>query len=151
MTANVIALDKATKLVQKTAKAKIGEYQPQAGPFAAWDPLSPATLYGFMHPAGFYIPGKVQLGYAPPDNPLLRTGEMRATIERKFDNREGHVGSDDQVMVWQELGTRFMPPRSVLGGAAVETSDRVAVIIGDEIAVSLGAESVLGSSRIAIA
>lgn len=140
-TAEIDALDKATALLQKKAKDKIGHYQPEAGPFLEWAPLAPATLSE-----------KEGLGYSPPDNPLLRTGETRASIQRKFEvsgtgpvhESVGLVGSDDDVMVWQELGTRTIPPRSVLGSTAVENADRVAKIIGSTVAWSLMGSGVAG-------
>ena len=132
--ADRLALDKSTALIQKHAKAKIGEYQEAAGPFASWAPLAVST-----------VAEKQALGYAPPDNPLLRTGEMRASIQRNFNAIEGHVGSDDPVMEWQELGTRHIPPRSALGAAAIEKGDEVAAICGSTIAlVMYGSEEAFG-------
>jgi phage gpG-like protein len=52
------------------------------------------------------------------DSPLLETGEMRDSIEWNADEHEGHVGSNDDKAVWQELGTSRIPPRSFLAGAA---------------------------------
>ncbi len=122
-------LDKATKLIQKTAKAKIGDYQEQAGPFAPWAPLAAST-----------IAEKQSLGYTgqvSEDDPLLRTEEMRESIERTFGAKEGYVGSNSDIMVYQELGTRHIPPRSVLGGAAAEKGKEVSEIIGEQTYLTL--------------
>lgn len=130
------ALDRATALIQKTAKAKIGDYQPGAGPFVPWAQLAPST-----------IAEKQSLGYTgqvSEDDPLLRTGDMRESIERRFDHSVGLVGSDSDVMVYQELGTRTIPPRSVLGSAAVETADKVAKIVGEQTVIALMGEHVFG-------
>lgn len=133
--ANVAALEAATKLIQKHAKSKIGEYQPEAYPFAPWQDLAPST-----------ITEKQRLGYTgqvSEDDPLLRTGEMRESIERSVGLTSGFVGSNSDVMVWQELGTRHIPPRSVLGGAAVEKADEVAEIVGEAVMIALRGEDVV--------
>jgi hypothetical protein len=119
---------------RKKAKEKIGEYQKAAGPFAAWASLSPAT-----------IDDRVYQGYTP-DDPLLRTGEMRDSIEHKVIGNEGHVGSDSDIAVWQELGTPSIPARSFLGGAAFE----LAPVISREIGVEYVAFLSGGGKRIAV-
>lgn len=95
------------------AKGYIGHLQPE------WAPLSDATIEGFMHPAGFWITGKRDLGFAGPDyEPLERSGQMRDSIEPFADGLTGGVVSDDKVMLFQEMGTpgaQFpIPPRPVL-------------------------------------
>lgn len=104
-------LKHAAETIEKEAKSAIGEYQEVAGPFGAWAPLSPATLSG-----------KAELKYSPPDNPLLREGDLRESIEHTVRGNEAVVGSNSDVAVWQELGTPGakypIPPRSFLGRAA---------------------------------
>jgi hypothetical protein len=83
---------------------------------------------------GHHFPGKIELGYAPPDNPLLREGDLRASYGSKVEQTTmgvtGYVGSDSDIAVWQELGTSNakhpIPPRSVLGRAAFVKGDAVA-------------------------
>src|SRR6185437_2002544 len=75
-------LSAAGDLVLKETQDVIGHYQQAAGPFKAWEPLSEATLLGGVTPEGHHFPGKIELGYAPPDNPLLRTGHMRGSVEK---------------------------------------------------------------------
>ena len=120
-------LRRAALMVEREAKAEIGHYQEADGPFPAWEPLSQATLEGFHHPAAGWIPGKVELGYAPPDNPLLRDGWLRESIGSTVEGHEAAAGSDDEVAVWQELGTPNamypIPPRSFLGRAGVKKQD----------------------------
>jgi phage gpG-like protein len=48
---------------------------------------------------------------------LLETGEMRDSISWTAHGNEGHVGSNNDKAVWQELGTSRIPPRSFLAGA----------------------------------
>lgn len=117
-----LAMEKAAKLVEDEAKQEIGTYQKAAGPFEAWEPLAEATLAE-----------KERAGYAPPDSPLLRTGEMRDSIQHHSTAEEAEVGSDDDRAIWQELGTNRIPPRSFLGGAAVRKADDVAKIIEEAI------------------
>jgi hypothetical protein len=125
-TLNHRMLEKSAEIIEERAKEKIGEYQDQAGPFAAWAPLAESTLAE-----------KEALGYAPPDNPLLRTGEMRDSIEHKVIGDEAHVGSDNDKALWQELGTASIPPRSFLGGAAFEKEREVVELIGENTAMLL--------------
>lgn len=124
------ALKLGAEMIEKEAKAEIGTYQNAAGPFPAWDPLSEATLQGFSAPGIGHIPGKEELGYAPPDNPLLREGDMRDSIEHTVEGNTAVVGTNDEVALYQELGTpnaRYpIPPRSFLGRAAFVKSEAVA-------------------------
>ena len=116
----IAGLRAAATIVAEAADGYIGEYQPAAGPFPAWKPLSQATLHGGVSPSGHKFKGKIDLGFAPPDRPLLRTGFMRDTIESSVGPGKMVVGSDDEVAFWQELGTRYMPARSFIGRAMFE-------------------------------
>lgn len=124
------ALEKAAKVVKKRAKAKIGKYQDEAPPFAGWAELADSTKTD-----------RVQQGYAE-NEPLLRTGEMRDSIEHKVIGNEAHVGSNNDKAVWQELGTENIPPRSFLGGAAAEETPKIVGIIGESAVLSLVGEGV---------
>ena len=58
-----------TATAVERAKGYIGNQQDE------WALLSNATIEGFRHAYGFWIPGKRELGYSPPDyEPLLRSG-----------------------------------------------------------------------------
>lgn len=109
-------LEKAAVIVEAEVKASIGHYQ------EGWAPLSQATLEGFFHPLAGWIKGKVEIGYAPPDNPLLRTGALREDYHHTVHGHEAVVGSNSDIAVWQELGTPNamypIPARPVLAGAA---------------------------------
>ena len=58
----------------------------------------------------------------PEDEPGLRTGEMRESIEAKVvvADELAYVGSSDDKLVWFELGTKSEPPRSLLMMAALK-------------------------------
>jgi len=77
------------------------------GYFARWAPLAVRT-----------IDDKTKLGFGPPDyQPLLRSGQYRASISGTSIGLTGVVGSSDPVGVYHEFGTAEMPPRPVLGRA----------------------------------
>lgn len=121
------ALEEAAVVVETEAKAEIGTYQGDAGPFPAWQPLAPST-----------VEEKTKLGYAPPDNPLLREGDMRDSIEHTVVSpHEAQVGSNSDIAVYQELGTVTIPARSFLGGAAHRKGPEVAEIIGGRVVKAL--------------
>jgi phage gpG-like protein len=129
------ALERAARLVEAEAKASIGDYQPEAGQFAAWAQLADVT-----------ISEKEKLGYAPPDNPLLREGALRDSIEHVVGDKEAVVGSNSPVAEYQELGTQHIPPRSFLGGAAVRKGSDVAELLGSATVMALVGEEVAGGS-----
>jgi phage gpG-like protein len=104
--------------IEKAAKEEIGHYQPAVGPFPAWAELADSTKADRM-----------RQGFSEND-PLLRTGELRDSISSEVVGLEAVVGSDSDVMVWQELGTKTIPPRPVLGPAAISNEDRIKEILG---------------------
>ena len=125
------ALEQCAKLVKKRAKAKLGEYQEQAGPFAAWAALADST-----------VADRERQGYAG-DEPLLRTGALRDSIEHVVAGGVAQVGSNSDIAVYQELGTKHTPPRSFLGGAAVESLDEVKAVLGGSAVAALVGEQVV--------
>lgn len=118
----VLSLHKGLKTVaraiEKTAKKEIGTYQPEVGYFAAWEELADSTKRD-----------RVRQGFTE-DEPLLRTGELRDSISHEVGGLEAVIGSDSDVMVWQELGTKTIPPRAVLGPAAIHNEEKVGKILG---------------------
>jgi phage gpG-like protein len=86
---------RACQMVADEAKRVIGEG------YEDWPALKPETLAR-----------KIRSG------PLLETGELRASIEWHAEGNHGEVGSNLDKAVWHELGTRAIPPRSFLAGAA---------------------------------
>jgi hypothetical protein len=130
-------LREGAEIIQAEAKAEIGHIQAEAGPFPAWDPLAEATIEGW----GGH-PGKAELGHAPPDyDPLLRTGEMRDSIEVSADQTNAAVGSNSDKALWQEFGTpnakHPIPPRSFLGRAAFLKGEEAAKAVGKAVTDAL--------------
>jgi hypothetical protein len=95
-------------VVAAAAKEKIGDYQEAAGPFEAWSPLAESTKED-----------RIRKGFSE-DDPGLRSGAMRDSIEYVVLPGEVQIGSNDDDLLWFELGTTKQPPRSVLGAAAFE-------------------------------
>jgi HK97 gp10 family phage protein len=95
------------QIVQKEAKAAIGNYR--AG--YNWPQLAESTQED-----------RVRKGF-PANEPLLRTGSLRESIEYTAPVHEGaevcgYVGSNHPHAIYNELGTARIPPRSFIGGAA---------------------------------
>ena len=126
-------LSKAAKVVEKEAKAEIGDYQGQDGPFVAWADLADATKAD-----------RVRQGF-PEDEPLLRTGDLRDSIGTAMspDGLEAQIGSNSDIAVYQELGTATIPPRSFLGGAMARKTDEVLAIVGASTATALVGDQVV--------
>lgn len=118
------ALEKAAQLVEKTAKERIGtEYED-------WPELAASTL-----------DEKARLGYSIPD-PLLRTGDMRESIEHHTEIHEAEVGSNEDKAVWHELGTSRMPARSFLASSARDKEDEIVEIVGGAVVIALTGEAI---------
>lgn len=113
--------------VAEDARQSIGTYQQAIGPYTAWTQLAASTLYN---------KAKSGLGKnGNPDTPLYATGAMAASIEYKVPNaQQAHVGSDDETLIWMEEGTTKMPPRPVLGPAALRTVPKFTGMFGRSIA-----------------
>jgi hypothetical protein len=130
------ALERAARVVEKEAKRSIGDYQNAAAPFAGWAELADSTKED-----------RVRQGY-PENEPELRDGTMRDGIEHTVIMHDvsgvAYVGSDSQILEWQELGTSKMPPRSILGGALVRKEEKVAELIGGSVYAALTGDQVHG-------
>ncbi len=123
------AMEQAALVVQNQAKSNIGHYQTGISPFADWASLADATR-----------DDRVRQGF-PEDDPLLRTGGLRDSIEHVVAPFEAAIGSNSEIAEYQELGTDKIPPRSFLGGAAVQTGEQVARILQQGVVTTLvGAE-----------
>jgi hypothetical protein len=128
------AMERAAVLIEREAKREIGHYQRAAGPFQAWAPLKPRT-----------VKEKTRLGYSPPDNPLLRTGKMRADINHAVrltgpEGMEAEIGANGVVPVVQSLGSaaRNIPARDFLGHAAVRKERAAVELLGVAVATAFG-------------
>ncbi len=118
LTATRQGLEVATAILQKEAKAEFGHYQAAEGPFASWAPLTDETMAEREH-----------LGFTPND-PLLRTGDLRNSIQRETSDWEGVVGSTSEIMPYHEFGTTKIPPRPVFGPAIYRKAEEIAQLIG---------------------
>jgi hypothetical protein len=128
------AFEEAAKVVEAEAKHEIGTYQDAAGPFAGWAELADSTK-----------DDRVNKGFTEND-PGLRTGEMRDSIDHASDDTGAVVGSNDDKMEWFELGTSKQPPRSVLGIAAVHKEPEIGHILGHHFTTALIGKGVVGGS-----
>jgi phage gpG-like protein len=114
-----LGLELCAQIVEASAKEEIGEYQGEVGAFPAWAPLVEST-----------VEEKERLGYAPPDNPLWRTGELKESISHEVENDEAVIGSDSEIMVYHEFGTSKMAMRPVLGPALAKNLEVIGAILG---------------------
>jgi phage gpG-like protein len=105
-------LEKACELLEKSAKHAIGTYE------FGWRQLEKETQ-----------DERERLGYER-NEPLLRTGELRDSIEHTVGQGEAWVGSNSMIAVYQELGTRTIPPRSFLSGAVNAKQEEVEKVFG---------------------
>jgi HK97 gp10 family phage protein len=83
---------------------------------------------------------RVKKGF-PANEPLLRSGEMRDSIEITIarDGMSAEIGSNNDKAVWAELGTSRAPPRPFLGPAADIMGPQIAKAAGRAaLAVMLG-------------
>ena len=128
-------LTKAALMIERDAKQSVGTYQDAAPPFAGWAELADSTK-----------DDRVRKGFSE-NEPELRTGALRDSYGHDVEmtgpmSGEAVIGSNSDVAVWQELGTKNMPPRTIIGGAAVRQSPKVAALIGKSVHMALVGEEV---------
>lgn len=112
-------LERCAQHVETTAQDAIGHYQAAVGPFPEWAPLAPAT-----------VADRVRQGFSP-DDPLLRTGDLRDSITHQVGALEAVIGSESDVALYQEMGTETIPPRPFLGPALIHNENRIKRILGE--------------------
>lgn len=105
--------EQGARIIEKDAKERIGSYQDAAGPFAAWANLAPST-----------VDDRIRKGFTP-DDPLERTGGLRKSYGHKTQGAVAVVGSASPIALYMEQGTSKMPPRAVVGPAAVASSGAI--------------------------
>ena len=90
----------------------------------AWVPLAAAT-----------VEEKTRLGYVgvvSATDPLLRTGQLRASIEvGDVSPTRADVGTDDPVAPYLEFGTSRIPPRSFIGSALFRRKPEIEAAVGE--------------------
>jgi len=123
-------LGRAAEIVEKAAKKRLGHYHRAVGPFPGWVPLAPVTRAD-----------RVRKGYTPND-PLLRSGELRDHITHDVHGFEAMIGvkgegADENgtdigdIATYMELGTENVPPRPYLGPAAYRNRKKVGLILAE--------------------
>ena len=120
-------LDEMATRIQERAREKIGHYQQESGPYNTWSQLKRSTQRE-----------RERHGFTPND-PLLRTGDLRDSIKKAVYGSFAVVGSDSMIAVYQELGTHgvgvdpatgyHVPPRPFLGPAAYESREWVGEVV----------------------
>lgn len=126
------AMQAGAESVKRDAQARIGHRQP------GWQELAEST-----------VAEKTRLGYAGvpvpggdgDQNPLLRTGDMRDSIKAEASAEGFVVGSADDVLAYQELGTSRIPPRPVLGPALLNTAPALTSVLGAAVEKTLAGEN----------
>lgn len=107
--------------LEKVAKEKIGHLQDQQGPFAEWEELAESTKLD-----------KENKGYVfnADYNPLYRTGALQDSITYSVIRSTLRVGSNDEIAIYQELGTINIPPRSFLGATFYQEHKAIKATLG---------------------
>lgn len=127
-------LEAAARIVQTEAKAEIGHYQGAISGLPAWAELADSTK-----------DDRVRHGFTEND-PGLRSGAMRDSIETNVSGHEATIGSDDDNLVYFELGTTKQPPRTVLAGALMRKEKGVAHEIGEKFVGAVVGGDVIGGA-----
>lgn len=109
-------LEYAGQVVEDEAKRLLGtyDYSPR------WAELADATKED-----------RLRQGFSE-NEPGKRTGEMSDSIHHQVERARHtvHIGSDNDKLVWFELGTVKQPPRTVLKGALLNVSDQLVHELG---------------------
>lgn len=107
----------AAEMLEKESKDKIGHLN------EGWAPLAESTKRD-----------KEKLGYVfnADYNPLYRTGELRDSIKGHY-NLNIHtlfLGSFSEIMLYQALGTKYIPPRDPIGSTMQQALPQIATLLG---------------------
>jgi len=125
-------LDAAAALIESEAKREFGVYQPATGPFVAWEELAESTKQD-----------RVDQGFSE-DEPLKRTGALRASVSREVHGLDAVVGSTSDLMIYHEFGTSRMPARPVFGPAWWRHKEAVASLIAQSAVLGITGARVFG-------
>jgi phage gpG-like protein len=106
-------LEEGSKILQQEAKRVLGTYD------YGWPQLALSTQAQ-----------RVAQGFTA-NEPLLRTGELRDSIEREVQHGAAYVGSNNEKALWHELGTSKAPPRPFLAGAAAAKHAEIGELAGE--------------------
>lgn len=113
------------RFIELESKSIIGhrQYGINGAGFGVWPDLADSTKED-----------KERKGFGNAGNdwqPLLRTGEMRDSITFTTGKHEVSIGSPSDILVYQELGTEFIPPRPVLSLAMYREKVKMQKAIGN--------------------
>lgn len=117
------ALERAAVVVETEAKRVLGTYD------YGWPPLAEATKAQ-----------RVAQGFSE-DEPGLRSGEMRDSIGHTTLRSEALIGSDDEHLVFFDLGTTTQPPRPTLGAAAKHKEAEIVDLLGRTMVAHLSGQA----------
>lgn len=124
------AMETGALLVATEARAEFGHYQREdMGPLEPWAELKDETKQQHIQAI---VDGEAAED-AGPNTPLLVKGGLRDSIEHESGPREFVVGSESQIMVWQEQGTPTIPPRPVLATAMYRNAENVVNLVGQAV------------------
>lgn len=128
------ALEQCAVLVERTAKQEIGTYQDAVGPFPAWPQLANSTQEE-----------RARLGFTP-DDPLLRRGDLRDSIEHETEQFRTVIGSKSEIAAYQEFGTSRIPPRPFIGPAVVHNEKKIVKLLGGAVARGISGGQIAAST-----
>ena len=128
------AVGQAAVRVQATAQKKFGVYQPQVGPFPAWQPLAESTvaeklragaegddpLIGHYQGPHEYLSGNNIFDAKGQQNEAWPTSLRRSIEIARHNPLLAEVGTNDPIGLYQELGTSRIPPRPFMRPAGYE-------------------------------
>jgi HK97 gp10 family phage protein len=118
-------LELQCQAIEDEAKSYIGHYDHPGN----WPQLAESTQQQ-----------RISLGFAA-NEPLLRTGDLRDSIQHTVSGGVGYVFSNSPIARYQELGTEHIPPRPFLSTASIAVSGKLVDIAG-QTAVSLLASAI---------
>jgi hypothetical protein len=125
------AMETSALVVEATAKAEFGHYQREdMGSMSPWEELKDPTKQAHIQAI---VDGEAAPD-AGPNTPLLVKGDLRESIRHEVEPHGFVVGSESEIMEYQELGTPTgIPPRPVLGTALYRDTDVVLSLVGQAV------------------
>ncbi|CAE6838200.1 hypothetical protein [Paraburkholderia nemoris] len=125
------AMEAGALVVEASAVAEFGHYQREdMGEFTPWAELKDETKQAHIQAI---VDGEAAYD-AGPNTPELVKGDLRESVKHEAAAKAFVVGSEAQVMVWQEQGTpEGLPPRPVLGPALYRDTEVVLNLVGQAI------------------
>jgi len=109
-------LHAGARIVQEEIKAGMGSAQGAIHGLPEWPDLAERTQAE-----------RARKGY-DPNGMLVRTGELRASVQYTVGEGHASIGSDDPIAVYQEFGTpdaaHPIPPRPFVGSGLFRAADK---------------------------